>query len=291
MLATQTEVSNGALHTIALGIPYFEQSDISVSFEQDAALTLGIDYVWSAANTITFLPTVATPGGVVPFGVTVVLRRTTQSDVMYNVYDGGAPFSRAALDENFRQLLYRAQEFSEGLGIDGVRNQLNMNGYRITHLGYALDGTDALPKGQADTLFVNVSGDTMTGPLGLGGNRITGLGTPVTSTDAARLEDVHLEELARQAGDAGLQAQLNGTVPPIGTAFSPVSWHRQTIENSIVVPAGMNAWSFGPRVRIATGQSVTVSEGAFWTIANGAQTQEGPLVAELPANLDYGVLP
>lgn len=253
MLATQIEVSDGTLNIVNVGIEFFNQSDISVALNLSEPLVLGVDYIWSAATTLQFLDTANSPGGLVPAGVSVVVRRATQNDEMLNVYDGGAPFSRLTLDENFEQLLRLSQEFSEGLGLDGLNNNLDMNGYRITDLGDPVDTKDAANKDYVDTT-------------------------------------VQAEEDARQAADASLQDQILGITPPAGSAFSIVSWHPQVIENSINIPAGVNAWSFGPTVTIAVGQEVTVGEGSFWTIANGATTQEGPLVAALPDPVDFGEL-
>lgn len=116
MLATQTEVSDGTLNIINVGIEFFEQADIAVYLDQsETPLVLGVDYNWTSATTIQFLPTVGVPGGLVPNGVTVTLRRHTEQASMYNVYDGGAPFSRLSLDENFEQLLFLAQEYSDTL--------------------------------------------------------------------------------------------------------------------------------------------------------------------------------
>ena len=254
MLATQIEVSDGTLNIINVGIEFFNQTDITVSLDLEEPLTLGVDYQWSAATSIQFLNTINTPAGLVPNGVAVTLRRTTQNAEMYNVYDGGAPFSRLTLDENFEQLLFLSQEFAEGLGIDGLSNNLSMNGYRITELGDPVDAGDAANKGYVDA-------------------------------------QVQIEEDARQAADASLQDQILGVTPPAGSQFSIISWHGQTIENSITIPDNVNAWSFGPTITIAPGQEVTVGEGSFWTVASGATTQEGPLVAAVPDPIDFGELP
>lgn len=258
MLATQIEVSDGTLNIINVGIEFFNQSDISVFLDQAVEpLVLGVGYVWSAATTIQILPTPDTPGGLVPLGVEVLLRRATENTEMLNIYDGGAPFSRLTLDENFEQLLRLSQEFSEGLGLDGLRNNLDMNGYRVVNLGNAIDPQDAVPLSQMDAL--------------------------VQETDAAIREDF-------TAADAALQDQINGNTPPAGSQFSMISWHDQVILNSINIPANKNAWSFGPTIEIAGGQVVTVGTDSFWTIANGATTQAGPLILDVPDPLDMGEL-
>lgn len=77
------------------------------------------------------------------------------------------------------------------------------------------------------------------------------------------------ERLARVAGDANLQSQISGGAPLEASAFSPVSWHSQTVQNSLTIPDNVNAWSFGPTMSIAAGQTVTIGENSHWTIANG----------------------
>lgn len=128
---------------------------------------------------------------------------------------------------------------------------------------------DSQLKQWADDRFYNVSGDILTGPMQVANNTITGLPFPPTSTSPVRKLDLDAEVSARQAGDASLQAQINGTNPPAGSAFSVISWHDQSIPNSIIIPDNKNAWSFGPTITIPPGQSVTVGTNSFWTIANG----------------------
>lgn len=231
--AVQTAVSNGSLTTLEVGIEFFEQADVRVYKDLSASpLVLGTDYTWSASKTIKF-------NSNVPAGVTVYLLRQTDIDAMRNIYDGGAGFTRQTLDENFEQLLLLAQEVREGVGLRGLFLPLDMNNYAIKRVGAGTADTDAANLGQIKALDAQVAA-------------------------AYRAAD----DLLR-AADASLQAQLTGTTPVLASAFSPISWHGQSIDNSVNIPAGKNAWSFGPRVRIANGQRVTVAAGSAWTIANG----------------------
>ena len=120
------------------------------------------------------------------------------------------------------------------------------------------------------------------------GNRITGLAAPLLDNDAVNksyAEDlVRVESSARAAGDANLQSQLTGNVPLEASAFSVISWHKQSVDNSIIIPPGMNAWSFGPVITVQPGQQITIPETSYWTIANGQQIDNSG------ANVDYGEL-
>ncbi len=104
------------------------------------------------------------------------------------------------------------------------------------------------------------------------------------SADDALQASLDAETLARQNADANIQDQLTGNVPLEASAFSPISWHAQEVSSSVTIPNNVNAWSFGPTVAIANGQSVNVGDGSFWTIADGLQSGGS---AE---NLDYGTL-
>jgi hypothetical protein len=105
------------------------------------------------------------------------------------------------------------------------------------------------------------------------GRRIVNLANPVNAQDAATksfvASSVATEAAQRADADANLQAQITGSVPVTASAFSEISWHGQTINNSVTIPAGKNAWSFGPTMTIASGQTVTVGSGSFYTIADG----------------------
>jgi len=162
-------------------------------------------------------------------------------------------------------------EVVHSIGGNNVMHQnLDMNGFAI--LNADVDPTDPeslLTVEVANALYYNVSGDTLEGTMQVAGNTLTGLKAPVGATEAVRKQEFDGEVSARVAGDDSLQAQLSGTNPPMGSAFSVISWHDQSVTNSITIPQNKNAWSFGPVVTVNPGQVVTVGTGSFWTIANG----------------------
>lgn len=178
------------------------------------------------------------------------------------------------------------------IGGNNVMHQaLDMNSFPL--LNVATDPTQPgslLTVDAGDVRYYNITGDTLEGPMNVAGYTVTGLKVPVYGTEPVRKDMFDGEQASRAAADASLQAQLNGTTPPLGTAYSPISWHGQIITNSINIPANKNGWSFGPTMTIAVGQVVTIGPGSFWTVANGAVTGSGTLNPEIPTPLDFGVL-
>lgn len=155
-------------------------------------------------------------------------------------------------------------------GNNVMLQDLDMNGNSL--LNVSVDVTNPgslLTVGDADVRYYNITGDTLTGTMNVNSQTITGLKAPVGATEAVRKQELDAEISARSAADANLQSQMTGNVPLEASAFSPISWHDQSIDNSVVIPDNKNAWSFGPIMTISSGQTVTIGTGSFWTIANG----------------------
>lgn len=178
-------------------------------------------------------------------GVTVRGKLEVEGDAVLNTSDPSNP--RAAV--NFEQ--------ADSRYVNSSGDTLSGN----LSIPSATSPEHALNLGQANLRFVNVSGDTMSGPLTL---------PPGTAANhAAVMAQVENEAAIREDADTHLQNQISGTVPLEASAFSPISWHDPIIQTSVVIPENKNAWSFGPSITIAGGQSVTVEAGSTWTIANG----------------------
>lgn len=177
-------------------------------------------------------------------------------------------------------------------GNNTMLQPLDMNGYAILNLETDPEVPGSLlTVGEADERYYNVDGDTLEGPMTVGEHPITGLREAQTPTEPVRknefdnetstriAEDEHIRNEFRTAdqtlydgytaADANIQEQLTGQVPLEASAFSPISWHDQSVDNSVNIPDNKNAWSFGPTMTVSPGQTVTIGEGSFWTIANG----------------------
>lgn len=153
MYSVQIAVSDGTLTRISLSIEYFEKDDITLYRNLGTTpLVLGTDWQWDGDTTINLLTD--TP---VPDGEYITVRRNTNIDRAFNIYDGGAAFSRDTLDENFKQMIYLAQEFTEGNGLTGLYFPLDMHGFKIVNLGDGTDPGDAVNKGQLDVVDSRVA--------------------------------------------------------------------------------------------------------------------------------------
>jgi len=193
------------------------------------------------------------------------------------IYSG---YSTGLINDNFQILQDQLnQNFLRRDSVaNGQANQmevdLDMNGNSL--LNVSTDETDPsslLTVGSADSRYINVSGDSMSGPLSVL--------EPTESSNPIRKDQFdteHNQRISRensiesgyQQADANIQSQLTGTVPLEASAFSEISWHGQSVNNSVVIPDGQNAWSIGPEMTVASGQSVTIGTGSFWTIVEGS---------------------
>ncbi|PZQ78049.1 MAG: hypothetical protein DI563_01815 [Variovorax paradoxus] len=155
-------------------------------------------------------------------------------------------------------------------GNNTMLQDLDMNSYALLNVKTDVTNPDSLlTVGDGDVRYYNITGDTLEGTFNAGQQRMTNLRKATAPTEAVRKQELDEEADARASGDASLQAQINGTNPPMGSAFSVISWHDQSVTNSIVIPNDKNAWSFGPIMTIEPGQVVTIGTNSFWTIANG----------------------
>lgn len=155
MYSVQIAVSDGTLTRIALSIEYFEKDDITLYRNLELTpLVLGTDWQWDGDTHINLLTNIP-----VPLGSYITVRRNTNIDRAFNIYDGGAAFSRETLDENFKQMIYLAQEFTEGNGLTGLYFPLDMHGFQIKNLGAPTDPKDAVTKQYVDA--ANTAQDTV----------------------------------------------------------------------------------------------------------------------------------
>jgi len=138
---------------------------------------------------------------------------------------------------------------------------------------------------------LSASGGTMTGPVSMGGSKITSLATPTTATDAASkgyVDGIVVTE-ANIASNAVTTAKiLNANVTTAKIADGAITAAKidpaakiggatgagtdrtfyendQSVNTNYTISTNKNAMSAGP-ITVASGVSVTVPNGSTWTI-------------------------
>lgn len=143
--SVQREQSDGSLNRISVRVPYFSKDDIHVyvdDVEINSSATEQSTYTWRwDGDYIAITPNVAS-------GSEVLVRRITPINEAIHIFDGRSEFDDQSMDENFQQLIYIAQEYSEGSGIKDVFSDINMHGYKIRNVGWATDDDDVVTYGQ-----------------------------------------------------------------------------------------------------------------------------------------------
>jgi hypothetical protein len=142
----QQVISDGTLVSLDVSIPYIDQEDMFFYVDEVlAAPTYTV--AWVTATQISISPAI-------PLGAEFTVRRRTKSAEALHVFGvGNAVFSDVAVDENFRQVLYIAQEAKEGGSVTDYFTDIDMHNNRITNAGDAVDPQDYVTKAQADVLY------------------------------------------------------------------------------------------------------------------------------------------
>lgn len=133
----QTAVSNGTLEVLDLSIKYMDKSHIFVYVDDVLVDGSAYSYVWLTNNRIQVVPAVAN-------GSTLKVIRKTLTDEMWHEFSKGARFSTTSMDDNFEQLLFLAQEYSEGIYVSDFYTDVDIHLKRILNLGDPLNDGDAV---------------------------------------------------------------------------------------------------------------------------------------------------
>ncbi|PLR52426.1 tail fiber domain-containing protein [Chimaeribacter arupi] len=275
---------DGASTTFAVPFYFLQNSDISALIADASGnvqeLTYGADYSVTGAREDA--GGMATLNNSLAIGSTLLFFRSPPVTQETKYYENGkfpAKSHETALDKLTMLIQDRGWRF-DALALtkpNKYARYFDAKDNRISNLGAPVDSDDAATKRYADDQDEENRSFTQ---------------SQITAEAEARREADALERDARAEADANIQKQLTGNVPLEASAFSPISWHKQTIDNSVDIPESMNAWSFGPKVTIQEGQVITIPGDSAWTIANGESVHSGDGVslAELPGADSTGVI-
>ncbi|WPH66302.1 tail fiber protein [Klebsiella phage SAA231] len=135
----QESVEPAGTQDIQCDIEYLDKSYIHVYL--DGAETTA--FTWTSSTNIHLNSALSTE-------TAVLLIRKTEREYLYIEFASGAPFIEGNVDTQNTQFLHLAQELVEGRAIPGFYGDINMHGYRITHLGTPVDSEDATNKQYVD---------------------------------------------------------------------------------------------------------------------------------------------
>ena len=201
---------DGSETDFAINFDYIKTSHVAVEVNEGPAggtntwvrKTLGSDYtvVTSPTKQVVFT---SAPANL----VRVRVLRDSDANIGIVDFANGSVLTETELDNAYNHNRYLAQEAEEGASGGGFTKntdgQYDADGLRIENLAAPDSDDDAANKSYVDTTAaaavatetsariagdndqVSKTGDTMSGNLAMGGNKVTGLGTPGTGTDAA----------------------------------------------------------------------------------------------------------
>ena len=194
-ITSNTYTGNGSNKLFSITFPYLETTDVDV-YLNGTLQTITTQYTFANATTIEF---VAAPAN----GAVVLLDRSTDDAALQATFFPGSSIKAADLNADFDQTLYVVQEINN--------KAVKLNDPLYANKTY-IDAQDATK--------VNKSGDTMSGALAMGTNKVTGLGNPTNAQDATTKTYVDTADALKvnKAGDTmtGNLAMGNNKVTGLG---------------------------------------------------------------------------
>ena len=217
--------------------------------------------------------------------------RDSNATVAIVDFENGSVLTETELDNGYNHNRYLAEEAEEGATGGALTKRdtdhYNADGLKLENLADPDSDDDAVNKGYADTRYVDVAGDTMTGDLNMGSNDIVsttsvqGLATPSSDNHAANKKYVDDQDALQvtKTGDTMSGAlTLPNSDPTDANHATRKSYVDETITTSLATG------SPPPGVQLGTAQieddAITADKLDNTTVTPGSYTNTDLTVDE-----------
>ena len=259
MANTFVDYTVGAGQTdFAFSFPYLDDSHVVVQLDDSTGSSPGGKFYTVSTGDYTII---TSPSTLIRFttapetGARIRIKRDSISSIALVDFENGSVLTETELDRAYLHNLYLNEEIEEGSGKntmtkDPADGNFDADLAKIKNVADPANPQDAATKNYSDTTFVDVAGDTMTGNLDMGSNKITSSAVPSTGNDLTNKTYVDGQDALQvtKSGDnmTGNLAMGNNKITGLGTPTATADATNKSYVDAEVATALATGVAGGP---------------------------------------------